>query len=84
MFDKFQFELYMIYLQGEKVCICGLAEVVNPPKKLRSPQIHKSTKKQILLYGERIDLLFEPFVVIEISTYKACNQRKLSISTLCV
>jgi hypothetical protein len=35
----------MIYLQGEKVCICGLAEVVNPPKKpgpqVANSQIHK-------------------------------------------
>ncbi len=38
---KFKLEhFYMVYLKGEKVCICGLAEVLNPQTKKRlAPQI---------------------------------------------
>jgi|LakMenE18May11ns_1017448.scaffolds.fasta_scaffold7701850_1 hypothetical protein len=25
---KYEIEIYMLYLQGEKVCVCGLAEVL--------------------------------------------------------
>jgi hypothetical protein len=34
IFYIFEYEHYILYLQGEKVCVCGLAEVLCPIKSL--------------------------------------------------
>jgi hypothetical protein len=41
----FELEHYIIYLQGEKVCICRLAEVL-------SPQITKKIGSQSVTFAE--------------------------------
>jgi hypothetical protein len=40
---KFELNHYMLYLQGEKVCICGLSEVFSKSQKdwVRKSQIRK-------------------------------------------